>query len=326
MISKSVSKWMRGIAILMVIASHYAAWMFVAPRYPGVRDFVMTLGVYGVDVFFAMSGYGLVKSAKKSGINGHFVWNRFKGSYLPYFLLVGIMMLADGKFHDFHDVFSFLTGQDYWFMAVLFVSYILFMVCYKIGKWKELTLFVTLSLFTYFLYVKDYPYFWIVSNLTFFAGVLLATVEQRFQTVKSQCILLGAGMAGTVCFYLWFRSFHLPFMNTSKEVILIEIFLSVFFAVTVMAAAMLLSHEKLKRMKMRVFSMLGTCSLFIYLLHTRLFYLLIFKFKKTPYLARVVLIAFVTVLLGWGIGLLYNQGVKYLELWMDRKSKKQMNE
>ena len=87
MISQSVSKWMRGLAILMVIASHYAGWMFVEPVNPELREWVMTLGVFGVDIFFTMSGYGLVKAASKHGIDKRYVWNRVKTSYIPYIFI-----------------------------------------------------------------------------------------------------------------------------------------------------------------------------------------------------------------------------------------------
>lgn len=317
MISKNSSKFLRGIAILMVISSHYAAWMFVEPRFPWLRDLIMTLGVYGVDIFFAMSGYGLVKSAKKAGITKKYFWNRLKGSYLPYFLLVGTISLMDGVFDDLDDVISFLTGMDYWFMAVLFMTYILFMLCYKIGKWKEFSFGILLAGYTYYLYQQDYAYFWIVSNMTFLLGVILATLEEKFQKQMNdrriQWGILLFSALGMWYFDHLFKKLGMDVMNTTEEAIMIEIFLSIFYTMTVIFITILLSNRNWKLFRIGFFELLGSYSLFIYLLHTRLYYYFIFKFKTTPYLLRVFVIATITILTGWILGVLYNKGIKFLE-------------
>ena len=56
MITKQTSACFRGIAILMVVASHYAEWMIEATTYPVVREFLCGFGVLGVDIFFLVSG------------------------------------------------------------------------------------------------------------------------------------------------------------------------------------------------------------------------------------------------------------------------------
>lgn len=320
MIARDVSKGMRGFAILLVILSHYAAWMFVEPKNPALRDCLSTLGVYGVDIFFAMSGYGLVKSAAKKGITGQYVWNRFKSSYIPYFIVVGTMMLADGVFKSPKDVFSFLTGQDFWFMAVLFAVYIMFMVCYRIGKWKETIFFVILTLYTVYLYQHDYAYFWIVSNMTFFVGVLLATVDRYFEKRCTQVVLLLCGLAGTYYFYHKFKSLGYPVMNTLPDAIFPEIFLSISVTVIVMAVSMLLSRSDGSGLKLRGLSVLGQYSLYIYLLHTRIFYFFMFRLPGVNYYERVAIVATVTIALSLLIGWVYDKCLEKLEkLWNEKQ-------
>ena len=56
---------MRGIGILMVIASHYAEWYGDVLQNETLQYALTRLGCYGVDIFFLVSGYGLVKSAGK---------------------------------------------------------------------------------------------------------------------------------------------------------------------------------------------------------------------------------------------------------------------
>ena len=65
MITAKTSKTLRGIAILIVIASHFAEWMFLEPAHPGLRHMIGTWGPPGVDIFLLLSGYGLYLSARK---------------------------------------------------------------------------------------------------------------------------------------------------------------------------------------------------------------------------------------------------------------------
>ena len=67
MISRNVSKYLRGLAILIVIASHYSEWMYVEPAFPALKHCISTWGPPGVDIFFLFSGYGLYKSFKAAG-------------------------------------------------------------------------------------------------------------------------------------------------------------------------------------------------------------------------------------------------------------------
>ena len=69
MIDNRTSKVFRGIAILMVIASHFAGGMYEESFNEALRQWISTWGVYGVDIFFMLSGYGLVKSYQKNGID-----------------------------------------------------------------------------------------------------------------------------------------------------------------------------------------------------------------------------------------------------------------
>lgn len=326
MISRYVSKWMRGIAILMVIFSHYAGWMFVEARFPELRDWMVTWGVYGVDIFFALSGYGLVKSAEKGGITKKFVWKRFKSTYLPYFFIVGGILLADGVFDDLSDILSFLTGQDFWFMAVLFMVYTIFMICYRIGKWKELTCFMGVLIYTCYLYKNNYAYFWIVSNMTFMTGVFIATIEPFLKEKKYQWILLAAGILGTLYFSQKYQALGLPVMNTLKEAILLEIGLSLFFSLMIMAVAMLVPQKKGKFILTEMLSFLGKYSLYIYLLHTRVFYFFMFRLTGVTYYERVLIVVFVTILLAWLIAVFFENGVDKIENYVKEKYQKKFTE
>lgn len=300
MISKSVSKWFRGLAILMVIASHYAVWMFEEPVNPGAREWFMTLGVYGVDIFFMLSGYGLVKSASKNGINRRFVWNRFSSSYLPYFVLIGTLMLMDGNPVTVEGILNFLTGYDFWFMANIFVFYLLFMIFWKIRFLRNLLLIIGIAVYTWYLYTTGRNDFWYVSNMAFVVGVLFAETEERdfafFDKWFSQVVLLLASFLGMRwCYKQYVVSAEISW----------KISTGIFFTVFMMTVCILISmvgkrmgeNKFLKIVLLNgVMGLLGTYSVFIYLLHTRLFYSIIVKLDETlGYRKQVIIVGCITL-------------------------------
>ena len=103
---------LRGIAIFLVLISHYAVWIGEIFHSDLLEYGLGRFGVYGVDLFFVVSGYGLVKSVGKKRINGTFLWKRFKAVYLPYLLIVGLIAVYDGGISGMTGWVSFLTGQS----------------------------------------------------------------------------------------------------------------------------------------------------------------------------------------------------------------------
>ncbi len=316
MVTLQISRWFRGLAILMVIASHYAGWMFVEPKFPQLREQVMTLGVYGVDIFFLLSGYGLVKAAEKSGINKRFVWKRFAGSYLPYVLVVGAIMLLDGDFKDLGDGVKFVTALDYWFMANLFVFYLLFMICRKMKTAGNFLLPIGILCYSVYLSSIGRADFWIVSNMAFLVGVYWADYESYnrtfFEKMSTQLTLFfGSFLAMWFCYRQYRASAEMSWENLT----------SLFFTLFVMAVCLLvvrLSKKtgKYKAMQIlfsgKIMGTLGTYSLFIYLLHTRLFYLIIFKLGDYGYFKQTVITGLITLAASVVIGWVVTKGIEKL--------------
>ena len=177
-------------------------------------------------------------------------------------------------------------------------------------------------MYTLYLYTHGYAYFWIISNLTFFVGVLLATVERFFETRCMQVVLLLFGMAGSYYFYHKIKMLGYPVLNTLQDAIFPEIFLSISFAGVVMAVSMLLSKKDGSGVKIGLLSVLGQYSLFIYLLHTRIFYFFMFRLPGVNYFERVVIVASITVVLSVLIGWLYEKGLHQFEKRWQEKVKK----
>ena len=184
-ISKHTSTTFRGIAAVMVILSHYAEWYSWFIPTEGQTEIFRTalskLGVYGVDIFFLLSGYAMVKSLGDKKLNLDFIFKRVRNVYLPYFIVTGVIELISGGFTSLHDFWLFASGYDYWYMNVLFVFYIGFIVIYALIKNKpaRVVFFCIFTyIYSYMLYDQGRYEFWYVSNITFVIGIIIAEIER----------------------------------------------------------------------------------------------------------------------------------------------------
>ena len=175
--------WFRGIAALMVVASHYAEWWaWFIPTEGNAELFRLALtklGGYGVSLFFLFSGYGLVKSLK-GRMNLSFALRRLEKVYLPYLLVVGTLELVSGGLSSPEKLWAYLSGYDYWYMMVLFLLYLGFILLWLLPCPKSLRiLFLGLYVFLLLLYFhgKGMQPFWYTSNFAFVLGVMAAEYE-----------------------------------------------------------------------------------------------------------------------------------------------------
>lgn len=262
--------WFRGLAIIMVIASHYAEWWTWFFAVEGqAEDFRLTLsklGVYGVNVFFLFSGYGLTKAAENKEIDGRFIARRIQAVYIPYLIIIGIVQLLSGGFGSFSGFVRFLCGSDYWFMVVIFLFYIGFILIWQVLKNPHLRILLFI-LYTFaviqVLYDKNMQSFWYVSNLAFVLGIVLGTYENgcRRVPILVRIFLIPLLLAFTIYYELYMdktgmtpeRILHLQMVNTALWTTQIACI-----------ASLIPWHE-------RIFIELGKRSLHLYLLHTFVF-------------------------------------------------------
>lgn len=201
-LTKEQSLVLRGIAIIMVILSHYAEWYTDILTNEAFRYGLTRLGVYGVNIFFLASGYGLVKSVSRKKIGWGFLWNRVKNTYLPYLLIAGLIELYAGGIHTAEGWYKFLTGHDYWFIQNILLFYVIFFVVYKVTRkeWLRMVLLAAaLFCYSWALVSLGRADFWHISNLSFMIGILLAQYEKKLLRGANfayplQLILLAAGM------------------------------------------------------------------------------------------------------------------------------------
>lgn len=201
-LTKEQSLLLRGIAIFLVLISHYAVWIGEIFHSDLLEYGLGRFGVYGVDLFFVVSGYGLVKSVGKKRINGTFLWKRFKTVYLPYLLIVGLITVYDGGISGMTGWVSFLTGAEYWYIRNILVFYLAFYVVYRLSdrSWVRMLLMaVCLTAYSGLLIWQGRALFWYISNVTFLFGMLLAQYERQLLKAAGflyplQLLALAVGM------------------------------------------------------------------------------------------------------------------------------------
>ncbi len=302
MIDNRTSKVFRGIAILMVIASHFAGGMYEESFNEALRQWISTWGVYGVDIFFLLSGYGLVKSYQKNGIDKRFVLKRFLNSYVPYILIVCFFALIDRSIDSPRALINLIIGYDYWFMCVLFAFYIMFMVFYRIGKVKEVLISVGVIAFTYMLRAKGFSPFWELSNGAFLIGIYAATLEEKFGEkarefiIKTNLAFIGFALMIICAFWHVYSETFASHMTASMMFTVMTLGLCVQFK----AGGIVLPT-------------LGRYSLYIYLLHSRIFWKFVAYKDEWSYLKGAVIAGLIVLFVSVAIGF-------SMELWIGRIS------
>ncbi|MCH5260143.1 MAG: acyltransferase [Lachnospiraceae bacterium] len=262
--------WFRGIAIVMVIASHYAEWwawfLPTAGRAEEFREALSKLGVYGVNIFFLFSGYGLTKAAERKEIDGNFISRRIQSVYIPYLVIIGVIQILSGGFGSFSGFVRFLCGNDYWFMVVIFLFYIGFVLIWQALKNSHLRVLIFL-LYTFaviqVLYDKNMQSFWYVSNLAFALGIIMATYETGCRRVPSiaRILLIPLLLAFTIYYELYMDKSGM----TPEQILHLQMLNTVLWTTQIACIASLIPWHG------PVFGALGKRSLHLYLVHTFVF-------------------------------------------------------
>lgn len=290
---RQIGYWFRGIAIIMVILSHYAEWWsWFLPTEGAAEEFRLTLtklGVYGVNIFFLFSGYGLTKAAEGKRIDGHFILRRMQSVYLPYLIIVGIIDMLSGGFSSFSDFVKFLYGGDYWFMVILFLFYIGFMLIWAVVKNKHLRFLLFLA-YTFALvkalFDREMQSFWYVSNLAFVLGIIMGTYEKDCIRIPSvvKALVIPLCLAFTIYYELYMDKAGM----TPEQILNLQMVNTVLWTIQIACIAALIPWHD------RIFARLGRCSLYLYLLHTYIFMQCV-NFLQCDVPLRIAIAAAVTV-------------------------------
>lgn len=298
LLSKQVTNWFRGIAAIMIVLSHYAEWWIWFTPTEGYAEILRVslnkMGIYGVDIFFLLSGYAMVKSFGRERKCRTFIKRRVENVYIPYLIVVGSIELLEGGFESLQAFLSFGCGYDYWYMFVLFMFYIGFVIIWAIIGSREVRVII-FALFTfvfsYILYNKGMQEFWYVSNITFALGAIVGEYEEHVKQMVNKVgrfaiFILSAGMI-----YVIYTG---VFGNVSASIeseagrIWEEIGATLVWTVLVLIVA-----AKWKFCDKAIIA-LGKSSLYVYLTHTYIFMKCINYFEYS-FALRFLISAVITV-------------------------------
>ena len=273
--SRQASTWFKGLAIIMIVLSHFAEWWTWFFTEEGnrelIRDGISRFGPYGVAIFFLFSGYGLAKSAGDKRIDWRFVAKRFVNVYIPYLVTVSIIKLLSGGFdiESARDFGKFLYGDDFWYMTVLFSFYLAFMAISFAVENRHVRA-ILISVFTYWysnhLYVTGEQDFWYISNIAFAIGALFALYEPYVKKAMDKVGIVLAIVFGAGSYWVVYKTLYtIPTWTTPQEVIRSSIIAVTIFTLFVASLAAVWKWYD------PVIPVLGSYSLYFYLTHTFLF-------------------------------------------------------
>jgi len=314
---REATAWFKGLAIIMVILSHFAEWWSWFYAEEGMRELVRygisRFGPYGVAIFFLFSGYGLAKSAGDKRIGIHFILKRMASVYVPYLIVVVLITLLAGGFEDKEDILKLFYGQDYWYMTVLFSFYLAFMAIWLIfAKCHIRAVLFTIFTFGYsvYLYAVGEHDFWFISNIAFAIGALLALYEPLVKKVMDKIgivftVLFAAGSIAVVYSALFTEHIWEESIGEIRSRILAVTIFTMFVA----------SFAAVWKWYGPILPILGKYSLYFYLSHTFLFMWAINHFEyemSINFAIAAVIILVVSVLVGSLIDLVIKPIVKLI--------------
>lgn len=138
--SPTVTKELKGLAILMIVFSHISYFLADDPRF--LWPLSIMAGV-GVNLFLFLSGYGLSVSSKKNPLS---IWQSYKKRlprlFIPLWIVVGILFLTDyfilNRHYSFqyiwHSMIGFFPRADVykdldsvlWYFTLILLYYLIF--------------------------------------------------------------------------------------------------------------------------------------------------------------------------------------------------------
>jgi peptidoglycan/LPS O-acetylase OafA/YrhL len=325
--SKSKSRYLdilqvfRGIAAMMVVLHHSIGSLRYYQKidYPFL-DLVGSIGKFGVDFFFVLSGFIITYSAyskyDEPNSFGNYLKNRVIRIYVPY-LPVGIFMLLvytllPGFSNGNRDI-SILTSLTLipygnpalsvaWTLSFELCFYLLFSISFyskKIWNYFVMVWFASIIIFTYssfssVQYLMN-PFFGMLFssyNIEFILGFLLALVIIR----KIQVDLI-LGVLLLIVFFLSFLYCIFNHLNIFKFDVNLLFALMAFLSIY-----MAISYCNFKIKSTALMMMVGNATYSIYLIHNPLQMILIRWYPKITSIVSLIVALIVVLILSSVVG------------------------
>lgn len=298
-----------GIAILWVMLFHSS---IKAPEHPVLRLLWYILicngGGLGVNIFFILSGFGLMFSHNKQSCCEskaavlEFYKRRCLRLFIPYSIVAGIFFAIIDIWEkrsillflkDFLCISFFESGdRTYWFIAAIFGMYLIFPLCMKlcekVSTVRGLTLLLTFTFVLDILIEFVNPLLYgrleiiLLRAPCFFLGCLLGQIAIEKKTWRRWLyLILGVGAAAII---VWGAAIY-------KGVLTIRLERYLFIPLAVSLTVVFAQLGRMLGQLGKPFSFLGSRSLELYLIHIPIYHCInSLCGQLNPYVSCVVVI------------------------------------
>lgn len=231
MITRDETAYLKAIAILSIILCHF--WGWICEPIQMIKTMGSSLAQSGVFLFLFLSGYGVMQSYLKNGLN-HFWSKRFYKVYIP-FLVVAIpeLFLEIWRYHaNIQDMYvrsTFLSAiglfpnnlldSTFWFIPFILLQYLIFFCSFSthIGNKGKKGLYLLLVIVGYLIFKRYFT--WASKNDIYGFGFWIGSMVSGIKHDKINLKKMLWGLAGTVCLVgysftlIWFEYAGVRFIN-----------------------------------------------------------------------------------------------------------------
>jgi len=287
---------LRGIAVLLVLVSHYTWAYDYHFSILGEHYFHFPYGEFGVQVFFVISGFVIFMTIENTKSIKHFIVSRFSRLYPTYWLaiiitattivLFPVPTLGNYTFSDILINFTMLQGfikiphidQVYWSLKIELIFYVIIGSIYYFKQLNKIEnyvvlwlLIVSISLVFDFKFEK-YIHVLLITDYAplFIAGIMFYKIKYKKSTFIHHLIIFFS-----LIIYLFSLKMQILFRNQEEINIIQFIFVFIIYGIFY-----LLSFFQIKFFKNKVLIFFGYISYPLYLLHNIIGYSIIYRLKE----------------------------------------------
>lgn len=264
--SKSQTDWLRGIAIILIMYSHYYTILDLNGKINGVLfQLLSCTGMYGVALFLLMSGYAtMISKTNKANYLHRYIPKRLLRLYVPFiivFIIMAILRMIHGEGLTLKNILLMplmsLPDTINWYLKVQLALYIVFYLAarfIKNDKWVIVSIFIICFVYMIIGLITHIDAYWYESSYMFPLGMLMAKYKDslfRFLSLHFPVKII-ASLLLAVVFYVPYYLFGGPI----PEIIHI-------FGITQFMVCLCVKM----RGTSKILSFFGQCSLELYLSH-----------------------------------------------------------
>ena len=194
-LSKTESDYLKGIAALMVLLSHFQNFMEVNNfRFAILLKPFSLMGGMGVLLFFFLSGYGIYKGYSDKKPTFQYWTNRVRNILFPSLIISTLSCLAI----DFANRGENMIGVDIikdifsgqWYVDVLMIECMVFFIAWVISKENQRTMIIITLLGSFIVatifYWLNFNSRWYNGVLLFPTGMMIAYFEKRIVSLSKK--------------------------------------------------------------------------------------------------------------------------------------------